>query len=285
MIKKFISLTKPGIIFGNLITGAGGFFLASKGIIDYSLLIYTLLGITLIIACGCVLNNCIDQDIDKLMQRTKNRVLAKSEVSTWIATVYAILLGIAGSLLIYFKINLLTLIIALIGLFVYVVIYTMWLKRSSIHSTLVGGIAGSTIPVIGYCSVKNQIDSAAIILFLILSTWQMPHAFAIAIYRIEDFTKAKIAVLPVLKNIAHTKIQILVYFILYTIVASSLYSFGYTGKIYLITLLVINILWLKIILRGFQKFINNQKWARQVFLFSILSITTLSFTMSIKFSF
>ena len=96
MIKRYLQVTKPGIIFGNLISVIGGFLLASKGSIDYSLFLFTLVGVSLVVASGCVYNNYIDRDIDKKMERTKNRVMVKGLISPKLSLVYATVLGIAG---------------------------------------------------------------------------------------------------------------------------------------------------------------------------------------------
>ena len=112
MIREFYSVTKPGIIFGNLITVAGGFFLASRGNIDFKLFIATLIGISLIIASGCVFNNYIDRDIDKLMERTKNRVLVQGLISAKAALIYAVILMLIGIIILSWQTNLLTVTIA-----------------------------------------------------------------------------------------------------------------------------------------------------------------------------
>lgn len=283
MFKKFFSLTKPGIIFGNLITTAGGFLLASRGNINYYLFLSTLISISLIIACGCVLNNYIDQDIDRIMDRTKNRVLVKGLIPGFVAIIYGLILGIIGIILLYITTNLLTVTIAIFGLFVYVVIYSLCLKRNSTHGTLIGGVAGSIPPVVGYCAVTNSFDIGALLLFLILSLWQMPHAFAIAIYRLNDYAKANIPVVPVTRGINNAKIQMLVYLILYIIATLSLFFTHYTGKIYLIAVIILSVLWLKLALNGFKATLETKVWARKMFLFSIINLTLLCVLMAIDY--
>ncbi len=148
MIKNFYSLTKPGIVYGNLVTAIGGFFLGSRGVvINYFTLLATLLGIALIIACGCVFNNYIDRDIDGLMKRTQNRVLVKELISGKTAIIYAVILGALGLILLLWQTNLLTVSVALVGLFVYVVLYSLLFKRNSIHGTIIGSISGA-VPVL-----------------------------------------------------------------------------------------------------------------------------------------
>lgn len=280
MIKKFFSITKPGIIFGNLITAAGGFFLASHGHVNFLTLICTIIGISLVVACGCVFNNIIDRDIDKLMERTKNRVLVLGLVSVRYAFIYGMALGILGLYILVIGTNKLTAAIAVIGLFVYVGIYSLWLKRHSIYGTIVGSISGAVPPVVGYCAVSNHFDTGALILFIILSIWQIPHSYAIAIYRFDDYAKAKIPVLPIRKGIANTKVQMLIYIIAFFIATLMLTFLHYTGYIYFISALILGIFWIRLSILGFSAS-DDKIWARKTFAFSIICITILSIMMSI----
>ncbi len=229
-----------------------------------------------------MLNNIIDQDIDKLMERTKNRVLVKGSVSSEVAFIYGVILGLVGAGILYFKTNHLTFIIGIIGLFVYVVVYSLWMKRRSVYGTLIGSISGSVPPVAGYCAATNNFDIAAILLFLILTFWQMPHSYAIAIYRLEDYKIAGIPVLPLKNSIPNAKIHMLVYTILFVITALMLTLMSYTGIIYFVIIAILGLRWLWISIKGF-KTTDNRLWARQMFLFSIIIITVLSFMMAIDF--
>lgn len=138
MFKQYLQVTKPGIIFGNLISVIGGFLLASKGSIDYPLFIYTLVGVSLVVASGCVFNNYIDRDIDRKMERTKNRVLVKGLISPAVSLVYATLLGIAGFMLLWFGANPLACWLGVMGFVVYVGVYSLYMKRHSVYGTLIG---------------------------------------------------------------------------------------------------------------------------------------------------
>ncbi len=281
MIKKYISITKPGIIFGNLITVIGGYFLAAKYHIDWQLLFATIIGISFIIASGCVFNNIIDVDIDSVMSRTQNRVMVKGQISKPAAFIYGVLLSISGGLSLLFYANLLTLIIALVGLFFYVVVYTLGFKRNSVYGTLVGSISGAVPPIVGYCAVTNQIDLGAIILFVMLAIWQMPHSYAIAIFRFKDYEQAEIKVLPVAKGIKHAKMQMIAYCGLFAIVSSLLYFFDYAGVFYLITSLAVGLWWFKLALDGL-KAQDDIKWARKLFGFSLIVIMLLSLLMAVN---
>ncbi|KEY60562.1 heme o synthase [Serratia sp. DD3] len=283
MIKQYLQVTKPGIIFGNLISVIGGFLLASKGSIDYSLFFSTLLGVSLVVASGCVFNNYIDRDIDKKMERTKNRVLVKGLIAPNVSLIYATLLGIAGFTLLYIAANPLAMWLAVMGFVVYVGVYSLYMKRHSVYGTLIGSLSGAAPPVIGYCAVTNEFDAGALILLAIFSLWQMPHSYAIAIFRLKDYQAANIPVLPVVKGISVAKNHITVYILAFMVATLMLTLVGYAGYRYLIVAAAVSVWWLGMALRGY-KAENDSIWARKLFIFSIVAITSLSVMMSIDFN-
>ncbi|GAK25241.1 heme o synthase [Serratia liquefaciens] len=283
MIKQYLQVTKPGIIFGNLISVVGGFLLASKGSIDYPLFLATLVGVSLVVASGCVFNNYIDRDIDKKMERTKNRVLVKGLIAPSVSLVYATALGIAGFALLYIGANPLAMWLAVMGFVVYVGIYSLYMKRHSVYGTLIGSLSGAAPPVIGYCAVTNEFDAGALILLAIFSLWQMPHSYAIAIFRFKDYQAANIPVLPVVKGISVAKNHITVYIVAFMVATLMLTLGGYAGYKYLIVAAAVSVWWLGMALRGY-KAENDSVWARKLFVFSIVAITSLSVMMSIDFS-
>ncbi|WP_445496565.1 heme o synthase [Photorhabdus sp. SF281] len=280
MIKQYLQVTKPGIIFGNLISVIGGFLLASKGVIDYPLFLSTLLGVSLVVASGCVFNNYIDRDIDRIMERTKNRVLVKGLIDPKISLIYASILGIAGMVLLYVAANALAMQLAIIGFVVYVGVYSLYMKRKSVYGTLIGSLSGAAPPVIGYCAVTGQFDMGALILLLIFSLWQMPHSYAIAIFRFKDYQAANIPVLPVIKGISVAKNHIILYILAFMIATLMLTISGYAGYKYLIVAAAVSIWWLGMALSGY-KTANDRVWARKLFVFSIVAITSLSVMMSV----
>ena len=283
MIKQYLLVTKPGIIFGNLVSVIGGFLLASKGSLDIPLFLSTITGVSLVIASGCAFNNYIDRDIDCIMERTKNRVLVKGLISAKVTLVYAAILGITGFALLWFMANPLATLLALMGFVVYVGLYSLWLKRTSVYGTLVGSLSGAAPPVIGYCAVTNQFDAAALILLLIFSLWQMPHSYAIAIFRFKDYQSASIPVLPVKYGISVTKSHILRYVLAFAVMTLMLTLSGYAGYSYFVVAVLIGIGWSAMAVAGF-KTQNDQVWAKKLFVFSIIAITALSVMMSVDFT-
>ncbi|AJJ19211.1 MULTISPECIES: heme o synthase [Yersinia] len=283
MIKQYLQVTKPGIIFGNLISVVGGFLLASKGVIDYPLFLATLIGVSLVVASGCVFNNYIDRDIDRIMERTKNRVLVKGLIDPKVSLIYASVLGIVGMLLLYVAANPLAMVLAVIGFVIYVGVYSLYMKRKSVYGTLIGSLSGAAPPVIGYCAVTGQFDMGALILLLIFSLWQMPHSYAIAIFRFKDYQAANIPVLPVIKGISVTKNHITLYILAFMVATLMLTLSGYAGYKYLVVAAAVSVWWLGMALRGY-KATNDSVWARKLFVFSIIAITSLSVMMSVDFN-
>lgn len=283
MIKQYLQVTKPGIVFGNLISVIGGFSLAAKGQVNYALFLATLAGVSLIIASGCVLNNYIDRDIDCKMERTKNRVLVKGLISLKMSLIYSMILGIAGFVLLYLMANLLAMWLAVIGFIIYVGVYSLYMKRNSIYGTLIGSLSGAAPPMIGYCSVSNQLDTGALILMLIFSLWQMAHSYSIAIFRFNDYQAVSIPVLPVKRGISVTKHHIIFYIVGFIVATLMLMLSGYSGYKYLIITTLVSIWWLGMALQGYKSTNDDKVWARKLFIFSIVAITSLNVMMSVDF--
>jgi protoheme IX farnesyltransferase len=272
MINYYL-LTKPGIVLGNLITVAAGFLLASRGHFDFVLFFATLMGLAFIMASACVFNNYIDRKIDKKMKRTKNRALVTGLISGKNAIVFAVVLGIIGGSILYAYTNLLTVFVASIGFFVYVVLYSLW-KSKTIYGTAIGSVAGAVPPVVGYCAVSNDFDAGALILFSMLVLWQMPHFFAIAMYHFDDYRAAKIPVLPIIKGMLRAKIHMVVYILAFILTAGLLTLFDYTGYAYLVVTSLIGLAWLGLCLKGFQSK-DDHLWGRDMFRLSLVMIAVI----------
>ncbi len=269
MINYYL-LTKPGIIMGNLFTVAAGFLLASKGEMNFPLFLATLLGLAGIVASACVFNNYIDRQVDKKMERTKDRPLAQGRISKRDALLFATLLGMLGFWLLFVYTNLLTLALAATGFFIYVVLYSFW-KGHTIYGTAIGSLAGAMPPVIGYCAVSQHLDRGAFVLFFMLVLWQMPHFFSIALLHFNDYVKARIPVLPVEKGVWRTKIHMVLYIAAFILTAMMLTFFNYTGYFYLWIVLGISSSWLILGVKGFKSE-NDQLWGQQMFRLSLLVI-------------
>ena len=273
-VKNYYLLTKPGIIYGNVITTIAGFLLASRFHGSISIFLGVVIGTACVIASACVFNNYMDRGIDQKMERTKKRALVTGAIPINHAIVYAIILALVGFGTLTVFTNLLTVFVGLIGFADYIILYGIS-KRKSEYGTLVGSISGATPILAGYTAVTNKLDAGGIILFLILVLWQMPHFYAIAMYRLKDYANANIPVLPVKKGMQETKIHMLFYIIAFLAATLMLSVYKLTGLIYAIAVSALSIYWLYLSVTGF--FTNNdRKWARKMFFFSLIVIVGIS---------
>ncbi len=280
-LKRYLQVTKPGIIFGNLISTVGGFLLAAQGPLSWPLLLATMAGLSLVVASGCAINNCIDRDIDARMARTQKRVLVTGDMSLKAALAHGVLLGVAGFATLALWTNGLALACALFGFVIYVGVYSLYMKRKSIYGTLVGSLSGAVPPVAGYCAARGQFDSGAAILLLMFCLWQMPHSYAIAIFRFKDYEAARIPVLPVVRGVSEAKQQIVLYILAFAVATLMLTVYGYAGYGYLSVACATSLWWLKMALSGYKESTDDRQWARQVFFFSIITVTALSTMMAL----
>lgn len=276
----YLHLTKPGITISNLMTAFAGLWLASEGSLNLKLAVLTLLGTAFVIASGAALNNYYDRELDLKMKRTKNRGLAAGRIHPRNALAIGIALLIAGLVVLAVFANPLAAVWGLIGHIFYVLIYTP-LKRVTTLNTVIGGISGAVPPVIGWVAVTNSMDMGAWILFLILFLWQPPHFLALAMLKVEDYRAGSIPMLPVVKGFAETKRQMFLWAA--TLVPASLLLFfhGNVGYLYLGTAIVLGIIYLVLLFQGFNTK-DDLAWAKKLFGYSLIYLTTLSVMMIIS---
>ncbi|GAC1502427.1 MAG: heme o synthase [Candidatus Saccharimonadales bacterium] len=281
-VGKYYQLTKPGIIYGNALTAIAGFFFAAQGNINLKLFAFSILGICLVIASACVVNNYIDRGIDAKMTRTKSRALVIGNISEQNALIFAAGLGLCGFTLLFMYTNILTLGLGLVGFVFYIIVYGIS-KRRSVYGTLIGTISGAIPPLAGYCAVTNQISYQAVILFLILVFWQLPHFYAIAIYRQKEYSTANIPVHPVIKGSSNTHIMILIYIILFAAACISLYVLNYASIYFLVAISLVSIGWIRLAILGITA--NTIDSARSIFLFSLITIIVFCVSLSLDATF
>jgi len=268
-IRAYYRLTKPGVLYGNVITALAGFLLASHGHVDWLLFLALTAGMTLVIASACVINNYLDQDIDSKMERTKVRPLIRGDVSGKGAVVYSIVLGVVGMAILAAFTNWLVVAIGALGFVDYVVLYGMLSKRLSIHGTLVGSISGAAPILAGYCAVSGTLDVGALLVFLILFLWQMPEFYSIAVYRQKEYAAANVPVMSVVKGKQNTIVQIFIYTILFVISTLLLTVFGVTGYTYLVVMAACGVYWIWLGYKGLATK-DQDAWARKMFHFSLV---------------
>ena len=178
------------------------------------------------------------------MARTRGRPLPTGALTERHALVFAAVLGITSMAILAFLVNLLTALLTFASLIGYAVVYTVWLKRATSQNIVIGGAAGAAPPVLGWTAVTNSVDPNALLLFLIIFVWTPPHFWALAIARRDDYARAGIPMLPVTHGVAYTRLQVLFYTLLLTVVTLLPYLTRMSGLLYLGVALVLNTVFL-----------------------------------------
>ena len=273
---------KTGIIKSNLVPMLAGLMLALytynlsfvSHIID---IVLAIAGTAAVIAAAGTFNNIYDRDIDRIMPRTKTRPSVTGEISGKTLLLAAIALLIIGFILLYFTTPLAA-VLGVLGVFFYVVPYTMWTKRKTIWNTEVGSISGAMPPLIGWAAVAPDIwHPACWALFAIMVIWQMPHFYAIAIRKQEDYAAANIPMLPVVKGERRTYVQTNFYLIL--LMASSALFYPLSLGLALVSF-ILSAVWLGMSIVGYHKK-EVKKWANKMFGYSLLHMTAIYSTVII----
>lgn len=234
MFKNFIELTKVRIGFLVLITTIIGFYLGSQGEINYSLLFYTVLGTLLSSTGSSVMNNVIESETDKLMDRTKSRVLPTNKISLVTAKVLGVSFIFIGLFILYYKVNLLTSILSFSTIVLYLFFYTP-LKRKSWLNTSIGAVPGAIPPLGGWTAATNNLEWGGVAVFLILFFWQHPHFYAIAYMYKEDYKKAGLQMLPVIDDgVKRTVLHIFLHALILIPISTLPFFLGVSGRVYFV---------------------------------------------------
>ena len=230
---RYYSLTKPKVVFLIVFTAMVGMLLAAEGAVALDIFVFGLLRIGLAAASGAAINHIVDEHIDRIMERTRNRPMASGELDQKSALIFALGLGALGITMLVIFVNTLTAVLTFFSLVGYALIYTMYLKRATPQNIVLGGAAGAAPPLLGWTAVTGHVETEALLLFLIIFIWTPPHFWALAIRRREEYAKAGIPMLPVTHGVNFTKIQILLYTILLFLVTLMPFLIQMSGLIYL----------------------------------------------------
>jgi protoheme IX farnesyltransferase len=240
-----VALTKPRIIELLLVTTIPAMVLAQRGIPSPALIFWTLLGGSLAAGSANAINCYLDRDIDLLMARTRRRPLPAHEVEPERAVVFGIVLGIVSFAVLTYFVNLLSAFLALLAIGFYVVVYTILMKRTTPQNIVIGGAAGALPPVIGWAAVTGSVEVPALILFALVFYWTPPHFWALSLRIRRDYAAAGVPMLPVVKGIAETSRQILLYSVLMVAISLVLWAVARMGPVYLVGAVVLGAVFLR----------------------------------------
>tara|TARA_B100000900_G_scaffold26145_1_gene20325 strand:- start:312 stop:1163 length:852 start_codon:yes stop_codon:yes gene_type:complete len=275
MFKNLIELTKVRIGFLNCTTTIIGFYLGAQGNIDYLLLSYLVIGTLLSSTGSSVMNNVFESESDKLMNRTKNRVLPTKKISINFAKFLGISFIFSGLLILYLKVNLLTCILSLLTIFSYLFLYTP-LKRKSWLNTSVGAIPGAIPPLGGWTAATNSLDWGGIAVFLILFFWQHPHFYSIAYMYKEDYKNAGLKMLPVIDNgVKRTVLHIFLHALILIPISTLPFFLGFSGRVYFVGAYILSNIYMLLCLPFILE--QNEDNARLIFKTSIYYFPLLLF--------
>ncbi|MCY4256145.1 MAG: heme o synthase [Gammaproteobacteria bacterium] len=232
--RDYLEITKPKVVVLLTFTATAGMLLAAEPFPPWTVLIFGSIGIALVSAAAAALNQVVDQRIDAVMARTRNRPLPRGQLETPQAVAFAALLGATGIWLLLAFTNLLCAILTFASMLGYAVIYTMFLKRATPQNIVIGGASGAAPPLLGWIAVTGQFEPGAAILFAIVFVWTPPHFWALAIHRREDYAKVDMPMLPVTHGVELTRLHILLYTVLLFVFGLLPYLAGMSGLLYLI---------------------------------------------------
>lgn len=272
-VRQYYVLTKPRVVQLIVFCAVIGMLLASPGMPDWRVAIAATAGIWLVAAAAAAFNCLIEQQIDSRMARTAWRPTAKGELTMAHTLLFSALLCAAGSALLYWLVNPLTMWLTFATFVGYAVIYTVVLKPLTPQNIVIGGASGAMPPVLGWAAMRGEVGPEALILCLIIFVWTPPHFWALALYRAEDYRRAGLPMLPVTHGAEFTRLHVFLYtLVLY---AATLLPFvaGMSGLPYLVAASILGAIFIGYAWKLWREY--SDTLARKTFRFSILHLSLL----------
>ena len=270
---RYLELCKPKVVALIVFTAVVGMFLAVPGWPPLSALLAGTPGIALAAASAAAINHLLDQRIDAVMARTRNRPLPRGQLGVSQVLVFASVLALLSMTLLVVWVNTLTAVLTFLSLIGYAIVYTVWLKRATPQNIVIGGAAGAAPPVLGWTAVTGSIDHNALILFLIIYVWTPPHFWALAIHRRQDYAAVDIPMLPVTHGVHFTRWHIFFYTVLLVLVTTLPFLTGMSSLFYLAGTSVLNLGFLWYAFRLLRE--HDERLPMQTFGYSIIYLMVL----------
>ncbi len=275
-VRQFYVLTKPRVVQLIVFCALIGMVLAVPGLPSWAELRLALLacvGIWLVSAAAAAFNCIVEQGIDAKMKRTAWRPSAKGELGTRQTLLFSAVLCLLGSVLLYVWVNPLTMWLTFATFVGYAVVYTVILKPLTPQNIVIGGASGAMPPVLGWAAMTGEVGPEALILFLIIFLWTPPHFWALALYRVEDYRKSGLPMLPVTHGNEFTRLQVLLYTFVLFAACLLPFVYGMNSWIYLFAAVVLSLIFCWY---GFRLWRNySDELARQTFRFSLTHLSLL----------
>ena len=270
---QYLALTKPRIVMLAAFCALIGMLLAADSRVPWQILVFGTAGISLLAGAGFAFNCLIERGIDARMARTRGRPLARGEVGTAAAAAFAGAIGVLGAVLLHVFVNALTMWLTLATFVGYALVYTVLLKPATPQNIVIGGASGAMPPVLGWAAVVDDVGAPALALFLIIFVWTPPHFWSLALYRIDDYRKSGLPMLPVTHGPEFTRLNILLYTLLLTAASLLPYLIGMSGLFYLASVLALDAVYLGYAWRMWRAY--TDMLARKAFGYSIFYLAAL----------
>ena len=271
--RQFYILTKPRVTQLAVFCAVIGMFLATPGMVPWRILLGGSLGITLLASAAFAVNCLIEQKVDAKMKRTAWRPSATGELSVKSILIFSAILGASGMLLLWYFANSLTMWLTFFTFVGYAVVYTWFLKPATSQNIVIGGLSGAMPPALGWAAVADQVPPEAWLLVLIIFVWTPPHFWALALYRVEDYRKSGLPMLPVTHGNEFTRLQILLY--TFVLMASCLmpFAYGMSSWLYLIAAVILSVMFIAYAWALWRNY--SDELARKTFKFSLIHLSVL----------
>jgi protoheme IX farnesyltransferase len=271
--RQFLALTKPRVVSLIVFTAVIGMFLAAPGIPPPGAVVFGTLGIALVAGAAAAINCLVEQNVDKLMRRTRWRPLPQGQLSSRETLAFASIVGAAGLAILYQFVNAFTMWLTLATFVGYAIVYTVLLKPATPQNIVIGGASGAMPPVLGWAAVTGTAPAEALLLFLIIFVWTPPHFWSLALYRREDYRNAQLPMLPVTHGMRYTQVMILLYTLALTAVTLLPYAIGMSGPFYLVAAIALGLTFVAYAWRLFRAY--TDALARAAFRYSIVYLAAL----------
>jgi heme o synthase len=277
VLRDYLTLTKPKVQSLLLFTTITTMYVAGDPPLE--LVFLTFLGGALSAGGAGAINHAVDRDIDRTMARTADRPVASGRVSAAAATAFGLGLGTASFLLLALTVNPLAAALSLSGLLGYVCVYTLWLKRTTPQNIVIGGAAGAVPPLVAWAAVTGGLDGMAFYMFAIVFFWTPPHFWALSLLMKDEYAKAGIPMLPVVRGEEETRRQILLYTVLLYAVTQLPFCAGGLGIAYLIPSMLLGAAFIYFSTRLYRN--RDRRWALKTYLYSLAYLALLFLSMAI----
>ncbi len=277
VVRDYLTLTKPKVQSLLLFTTVTTMYVAGDPAPE--LILLTCLGGALSAGGAGAINHAVDRDIDRTMARTANRPVASGRVSARAATVFGLALATASFLLLSLTVNPLAATLSLSGFLGYVGVYTLWLKRRTPQNIVIGGAAGAVPPLVAWAAVTGGLDGMAFFMFAIVFFWTPPHFWALSLLMKDEYAKAGIPMLPVVRGEEETRRQILLYTVLLYAVTQLPFCAGGLGVAYVVPSMLLGAGFIYFATRLYRA--RDRRWALKTYLFSLAYLALLFLSMAI----